>query len=1277
MARPRRARWTVAVLALAALVLSEPAARADHSHLSAQWGLDAATGGTTPDGSGHGLAGEDVAGSFAPGRFGNALTLANANDGFRAPGTALLEPEHLTVSAWVKATGPLLRDRQIVSKGGGGCAVQSYGLATSASGSLWWNVLLKAPGGEQLQALTPADAVAPEAIWDDRWHAIAGTFDGTTADLWIDGAKVASAPTPEAGATVDYSFPERRLAVGRYAQDLDEAVGRCDPWGFQFTGAIDEVRIYNRALSAEEIAQLHAVDVTAPPALPEAPPGPLAPPSPENETKPEVRSAGEGEYTCEPGTWRNVASPADFSYKWLVVRGNAVEAVADAQTYRPGEAAYGFPHACVVSVPGPTAPVTATSAQVFFTSAGLNALPRAYGNVRIRGIDVFQVVQPNSRAYMFGYNPDRRFSSLCGGGTPTNFIPSIQRGGGCLLGGRDPQAADYLGVTLDRYKPTTAVVYVDVDHGTPTDPDLAYEVEVSATRANGASLGEPVTATVRGPPRTDTPWVREFERNDPEYGVHVPLPSAWTSLGASIRLHARLRFPDRFAYGTSGYGVRQCDDDEPCGDDDAFTLYDVPFSSFPQLLIASLELRRAGQAALPAPSTVLNKAFALFPGGSRMTTIYQGVEDITAATNLTATAVAGPTSVPGTSLFRCNDLDYTATTVNTATRLCRDGAVAAIIEGWIRKNPGRRTVLRGSRVSGTRYDVVMGIHEYPIPSGGNEPGFARGDIRSVTAGEPRTVESTPYFHATARDRPLTAAAHELGHILTAPHASAATDCSPAAGAEPWTEVDRTLTAERGRLQSTKFIQARRTLRGSTIPAVPSRAVVDGPYTRADGSTSNPPLYDLMSYCASGDSADGDGNAWLSARNWNRFARELGELGTRVGLDGRPRPPLAAAARAAIRQAGRGPQAGFAIGVAGPGGGKIMRVMPPDGDDAPPGGVPSSPFRLRSLGAAGEVLLDAGVAVRVSSEAGPEAGGAFSGPVASAAVAVELVRDGTVLDRLQRSRPPTVRLLAPRSGTRVRRGGHLEVRWQASDPDGGDPHATVDFSPDGRTWRTVHEGPSVGRVAIPGRLLAAGRRARVRLSVSDGFAARTVTSRPFRTEGAAPQVRILAPGVGALVRAGDRVVLAGSALDAAGQPLTGRSLTWYAGRERLGTGARLRTRLPAGTTTLKLVARDVDGPGGQATLRVRVESRRLRLVSLRVPAKVSARTRTVTIRISASAASTLRAAGRGFRVSSRRTTLRIPLPARPRVGLLRVRFRLAATDRAVRGTVTGTLSVVRT
>ena len=110
----------------------------------------------------------------------------------------------------------------------------------------------------------------------------------------------------------------------------------------------------------------------------------------------------------------------------------------------------------------------------------------------------------------------------------------------------------------------------------------------------------------------------------------------------------------------------------------------------------------------------------------------------------------------------------------------------------------------------------------------------------MSAREPRTVETTPYFHATARDRPLTAAAHELGHILTAPHASAADVpspvpggppiCNKADGGEPWPELDLTLRQQRGRLQSVKFVQARPTIRGSTIPAVDSRAVVDGPYS---------------------------------------------------------------------------------------------------------------------------------------------------------------------------------------------------------------------------------------------------------------------------------------------------------------------------------------------------------------------------------------------------------------------------------------------------------------
>jgi len=299
-------------------------------------------------------------------------------------------------------------------------------------------------------------------------------------------------------------------------------------------------------------------------------------------------------------------------------------------------------------------------------------------------------------------------------------------------------------------------------------------------------------------------------------------------------------------------------------------------------------------------------------------------------------------------------------------------------------------------------------------------------------------------------------------------------------------------------------------------------------------------------------------------------------------------------------------------------------------------------------------------------------------VAPGAAAVELVRNGAVLDRLERSRPPSVKLVAPGKGTRVRRGGQLQVRWQASDPDGGALQATVDFSPDGgRSWRSVYQGPSTGRATVPSSLLAGSAQARLRVSVNDGFAEATAASSAFTTEGSLPKANIIAPEPGGTVRAGEATLLTGSALDDQMRSLKGKALTWFAGRKRLGTGPQIKAPLPAGKVTLKLVARDRNGLTGTATLPLRVEARRLRVVSVSVPQKVGKSARTVTVTISTSARSTLTAAGRRLRVGTKATKLTIPLPKKPAVGVLRVPFKLSATDRAVKGTVKGAISVVRT
>ena len=262
----RWVRTAIAVLvALCAFVVAAGPAQADDQGLVAQWHLDAVTGGATLDSSGNGLTGLETAGALVPGgRFASALQTTNLNDGFTVLDSPLLEPAQVTVMAWVKkgaasvgAAYPSFRT--IVSKGSDSCGVnESYALDTGPDGGIRF---LAFQGGTSYASV--ASAVAPASIWNSQWHAVAGTFDGTTARLYVDGVQVGSAPAALAGGAIHYGLQENRLAVGRFPQGAP-----CDPAGFQFVGTIDEVRVYSRALSAAEVSYLQDAAATSPPNLP-------------------------------------------------------------------------------------------------------------------------------------------------------------------------------------------------------------------------------------------------------------------------------------------------------------------------------------------------------------------------------------------------------------------------------------------------------------------------------------------------------------------------------------------------------------------------------------------------------------------------------------------------------------------------------------------------------------------------------------------------------------------------------------------------------------------------------------------------------------------------------------------------------------------------------------------------------------------------------------------------------------------------------------------------
>jgi hypothetical protein len=247
---------------------------------------------------------------------------------------------------------------------------------------------------------------------------------------------------------------------------------------------------------------------------------------------------------------------------------------------------------------------------------------------------------------------------------------------------------------------------------------------------------------------------------------------------------------------------------------------------------------------------------------------------------------------------------------------------------------------------------------------------------------------------------------------------------------------------------------------------------------------------------------------------------------------------------------------------------------------------------------------------------------------------------------------------------------LEVRWAATDPDGDALFATIDFSPDdGRTWTTVFQGPSTGSAQIPGRALAASRRARIRVGVNDGFNEPRALSGVFRADGTPPAIRIARPALREPLRAGARTQLVGSALDDRRQALPARSLTWYAGHNRLGSGNRLTARLPAGQYALRLVARDRDGRTAVARLQVSVQRTPMQLVSIGYKRTVERHARTLDVRIATSEPAILRAAGRRYRVGPRTRRVVLLLPRRPKSGVLRIPCKLVAPgDRRLTGTV---------
>ncbi|MGA1873664.1 MAG: putative Ig domain-containing protein [Thermoplasmatota archaeon] len=224
----------------------------DTASLECRWSFDrddaADSSGNGHDGTVHGATPSD--GVFDIGR---SMSF-DGDDHISIPHDVSLNiTDEITVEAWIYPTFTDSGEHMIISKGGhwGDDDPQDYELTMDKDRPLFQ---IKIPGSNDWYGAAPM-----EPITKNEWHHVAGVYDGSRFMIFIDGSN----------QTIlyngwDASYKGSVYSGGLPTSSHNISIGRREPasWGsLFFRGRIDEVRIFDEALSAEDILE-HATRPT-------------------------------------------------------------------------------------------------------------------------------------------------------------------------------------------------------------------------------------------------------------------------------------------------------------------------------------------------------------------------------------------------------------------------------------------------------------------------------------------------------------------------------------------------------------------------------------------------------------------------------------------------------------------------------------------------------------------------------------------------------------------------------------------------------------------------------------------------------------------------------------------------------------------------------------------------------------------------------------------------------------------------------------------------------
>jgi hypothetical protein len=191
-------------------------------------GFDETAGTAVTDASGQGNHGTiNGATRTTAGRYGAALSFDGINDWVTVADAASLDlTNRLTVEAWVFPTALNSWETVVLKEAPGDLVYALYGDNNARRPGAWLRL-----------AGVSTSAVGPAVLPLNGWSHLAMTYDGAQVSLFVNGTLVRSV-----ARTGLMSNTTGALRIGGNAV-----------WTEFFNGRIDEVRIYNRALTASEI----------------------------------------------------------------------------------------------------------------------------------------------------------------------------------------------------------------------------------------------------------------------------------------------------------------------------------------------------------------------------------------------------------------------------------------------------------------------------------------------------------------------------------------------------------------------------------------------------------------------------------------------------------------------------------------------------------------------------------------------------------------------------------------------------------------------------------------------------------------------------------------------------------------------------------------------------------------------------------------------------------------------------------------------------------------